>query len=70
MQILCALRQTINVRIMYVMAEKIVQIIEHDMLGREREWKEFLEQSVSCYRVISEILVYKNTKFYSVSIKT
>lgn len=55
MQILCALRQTITVRIMYVMAEKIVQLIEHDLLGRERQRKGFLEQSVSYYRVISEM---------------
>jgi hypothetical protein len=40
---------------MYVMAEKIVQIIERDLLGRERQRKGVLEQSLSCYRVISEI---------------
>lgn len=59
MQILCAQRQTIKVRIMYVLAEKIVQIIELDLLGRDRQRKGFLEQSVSCYHVISEIQEHK-----------
>ena len=44
---------------MYVLAEKIVQIIELDLLGRDRQRKGFLEQSVSCYHVISEIQEHK-----------
>jgi len=48
---------------MYVMEEKIVQIIEHDLLGRARQRKGFKSKA---FRTLM-LLVKHNTKFYSVN---
>jgi hypothetical protein len=46
---------------MYVMAEKIIQIIEHDLLGNGKRF------TSKAYRTIMLSVKYKNTKFYSVN---
>ena len=49
---------------MYVMAEKIVQIIEHDLFGRDRQRKEFKSNA---FRTLMLLVKFKNTTFYSVN---
>lgn len=51
-------------RIVYVMVEKIVRIIEHDLLGRDRQRKGFKSKA---FRTVMLLVKCKNTTFYSVN---